>query len=100
MRILELEQIKARIDDDALIRAMRDALIAQARGECSARLCRCTLDTANGGEVHMKSSYRRGGKYFALKMASTFHGVGNGMMMLASAGDAARRWLTLPITAI
>jgi ornithine cyclodeaminase len=33
----------------------------------------------------MKSSYRRGGKYFALKMASTFHGAGNGMMMLCSA---------------
>ena len=33
----------------------------------------------------MKSSYRRGGKYFALKMASTFHGKGNGMMMLCSA---------------
>ncbi len=33
----------------------------------------------------MKSSYRIGGKYFALKMASTFHGAGNGMMMLCSA---------------
>lgn len=33
----------------------------------------------------MKASYRRGGKYFALKMASTFQGKGNGMMMLASA---------------
>ncbi len=37
------------------------------------------------GEVHMKSSYRRGGKYFALKMATTFGGVGNGMVLLASA---------------
>ena len=33
----------------------------------------------------MKSSYRRGGEYFALKMASTFHGKGNGMMLLSSA---------------
>lgn len=84
MRILSLEQIKARIDDDAVILAMREALIAQARGECSTPMP-MHLDTANGGEVHMKSSYRRGGRYFALKMASTFHGVGNGMMMLASA---------------
>ncbi len=84
MRILSLEQIKARIDDDAVILAMRDALIAQARGECSTPMP-MHLDTANGGEVHMKSSYRRGGKYFALKMASTFHGVGNGMILLASA---------------
>ena len=44
------------------------------------------------GEVHIKSSYRRGGRYFALKIASTFPGnverglpTGNGMMLLASA---------------
>src|SRR5207247_6071672 len=45
-----------------------------------------------GAEVHMKSSYRRGGKYFALKIAATFPRnierglpVGNGMMLLSSA---------------
>jgi ornithine cyclodeaminase len=84
VRILDLEQIRARIDDGAVILKMREALIAQARGECSTPMP-MHLDTANGGEVHMKSSYRRGGKYFALKMASTFHGKGNGMMMLCSA---------------
>jgi ornithine cyclodeaminase len=43
-------------------------------------------------EVHMKSSYRQGGRYFALKIASTFPGnlgrgisAGNGMMLLSSA---------------
>src|SRR3954454_2128865 len=43
-------------------------------------------------EVHMKSSYRRGGRYFALKVASTFPNnrarglpTGNGMMLLCSA---------------
>jgi ornithine cyclodeaminase len=84
VRILELEQIRARIEDGAVILRMREALIAQARGECSTPMP-MHLDTANGGEVHMKSSYRLGGKYFALKMASTFHGAGNGMMMLCSA---------------
>jgi ornithine cyclodeaminase len=84
VRILNLSEIRARIDDGAVIDAMREALIAQARGECSTPMP-MHLDTANGGEVHMKASYRRGGKYFALKMASTFHGQGNGMMMLASA---------------
>jgi ornithine cyclodeaminase len=34
----------------------------------------------------MKSSYRRGGKHFVLKMASTIAGRGNGMMLLADAG--------------
>ena len=84
MRILNLEKICARIDDRAVIGRMREALIAQARGECSTPMP-MHLDVANGGEVHMKSSYRHGGKYFALKLASTFQGKGNGMMLLSSA---------------
>ncbi len=84
MRILNLFEIQALINDEEAIACMREALIAQARGECSTPMP-MHLDTVNGGEVHMKSSYRRGGKYFALKMASTFHGKGNGMMMLCSA---------------
>lgn len=63
---------------------MRAALIAQARGECDTPMP-MHLNTDTGGEVHMKSSYRRGGKYFALKMATTFGGIGNGMMTIASA---------------
>lgn len=88
MRILRLDEIKARIDDIAVIERMREALIAQARGECDTPMpMHLSIDPrgAGGGEVHMKASYRRGGKYFAFKMASTFNGVGNGMMMLASA---------------
>ena len=71
MRFLTLEEIRERIDDRAVIGCMGEALIAQSRGECDTPMP-MHLDTANGGEVHMKASYRRGGKYFALKMASTF----------------------------
>jgi ornithine cyclodeaminase len=98
VRILTLDQIRERIDDLAVIDCMRDALIAQSRGECDTPMpMHLTIDAEPGGparsgssalptgEVHMKSSYRRGGKYFALKMATTFGGVGNGMVMLASA---------------
>jgi ornithine cyclodeaminase len=84
VRILNLSEIQTRINDGEAILAMREALIAQARGECSTPMP-MHLDTANGGEVHMKASYRHGEKYFALKMASTFQGKGNGMMMLCSA---------------
>lgn len=84
MQILTLNEIRARIDDLAVIDRMRDALLAQSRGECDTPMP-MHLDIETGGEVHMKSSYRRGGKYFALKMATTFRGVGNGMMLLASA---------------
>jgi len=103
MRILKLDEIKALIDDAAIIDLMRDALSAQAAGECETpmpmHLTIADMTAGPGGpardgspalpqargEVHMKSSYRRGGKYFALKMASTFAGVGNGIMLLASA---------------
>lgn len=84
MQILTLNEIRARIDDLAVIDRMREALLAQSRGECDTPMP-MHLDIETGGEVHMKSSYRRGGKYFALKMATTFRGVGNGMMLLASA---------------
>jgi ornithine cyclodeaminase len=71
---------------------MRDALIANARGECDTPMP-MHLDIApEQAEIHVKSSYRRGGKYFALKIASTFprnaeRGLptGNGMMLLSSA---------------
>lgn len=84
MQIWTLDQIRERIDDLAIIDCMREALIAQSRGECDTPMP-MHLSIGDGGEVHMKSSYRRGGKYFALKMATTFRGVGNGMIMLASA---------------
>jgi ornithine cyclodeaminase len=83
MRVLTLEEIRPLIDDLKVIDAMRGALIAQSRGECDTPM---PMHLATGrGEVHMKSSYRRGGKHFVLKMASTFDGVGDGMMLLASA---------------
>jgi ornithine cyclodeaminase len=83
VRLLTLDQIRAVMDDDAVIDRMRDALIAQSRGECETPMPMHL--SPGGGEVHIKSSNRRGGKHFALKMASTFNGAGNGMMLLASA---------------
>jgi len=83
VRLLTQDQIRGAIDDVAIVDRMRDALIAQSRGECDTPMP-MHLDPP-GGEVHIKSSYRHGGKYFALKMATTFSGAGNGMMLLASA---------------
>jgi ornithine cyclodeaminase len=88
MQIWSLDEIRGRIDDLAVIDCMREALIAHSYGECDTPMpMHLSTGTSEqpGGEVHMKSSYRRGGKYFALKMATTFNGVGNGMIMLASA---------------
>lgn len=85
---LDLAQIRESLNSRDIIDRMRDALIANARGECDTPMP-MHLDIAPaGGEVHMKSSYRRGGWYFALKVASTFPRQtpsGNGMMLLSSA---------------
>ncbi len=83
MRILTLDQIRASLDDSKAIDCMRAALLALSRGECETPMP-MHLETG-AGEVHMKSAYRRGGKHFVLKMASTFQGRGNGMMLLADA---------------
>jgi ornithine cyclodeaminase len=92
MKIIDLEAIHDLFDDCEAIAAMRDALIAQARGECDTPMPMHLAIPSQQAEIHIKSSYQRGGKYFAVKMASGFPrnperglSVGNGMMLLASA---------------
>lgn len=92
MRILELAEIRRSLVFSEIVNLMRDALIAQFRGECETPMPMHLGIAAEQGEVHMKSSCRRGGRYFALKVASTFPNniqrglpTGNGMMLLASA---------------
>ncbi len=92
MRTFDLEQIKGCLSLPEVIDAMRLALMAQSRGECDTPMPMHLDIAAERAEVHVKSSYRRGGAFFALKIASTFPGnlargrsVGNGMMLLVSA---------------
>jgi ornithine cyclodeaminase len=92
VRIINLAQIQGALVDRDIIARMREALIANSRGECDTPMP-MHLDIApEQAEIHVKSSYRRGGKYFALKIASTFPAnaargrpTGNGMMLLSSA---------------
>jgi ornithine cyclodeaminase len=92
MHIIELPEIKRSLVYRDVIARMRDALIANSRGDCDTPMPMHLDIQPERGEVHIKSSYRRGGKYFALKIASTFPGnvgrglpTGNGMMLLCSA---------------
>src|SRR4051794_38520966 len=71
---------------------MRDALIAQSSGECDTPMPMHLAVPAESAEIHIKSSYRRGGPFFALKIAGTFPGnaargrsTSSGMMLLSSA---------------
>jgi len=92
MRIVPLAEIQQSLDYAQVIDCMREALIAQSRGECATPMP-MHLDIApESAEVHMKSSYRSGGPYFALKIAGTFPGnaargnsTSSGMMLLSSA---------------
>jgi ornithine cyclodeaminase len=92
MQVIELPEIRRLLVHPELIGRMREALLAHARGECDTPMPMHLEVAPEHAEVHMKSSYRRGGKYFALKIASTFPGnamrglpTGNGMMLLSSA---------------
>ena len=92
MRIFDLAELQGILVYRDVIDRMRDALVAQWRGECDTPMP-MHLDIAPvAGEVHIKSSYRRGGKYFVLKIAGTFPRnlelglpTGSGMMVLCSA---------------
>jgi len=92
VRILSLAEIRKVLDYPEAIGLMREALLA----DCDTPMP-MHLDIApESGEVHIKSSYARGGRYFAMKVASTFPGnrerglpSGNGMMLLCSAETGA-----------
>jgi ornithine cyclodeaminase len=92
MRILQLPEIQRVLVYGEIIARMREAVTAWSRGECDMPMPMHLAIAPLNAEVHIKASYRRGGKYFALKIAATFPGnlasglpVGNGMMLLSSA---------------
>ena len=69
----------------AAIAAMREAVIAQSRGECDTPMpMHLDLASGGGGEVHIKSGYRKGGSHFALKVAGTYAKRPYGSIVLVS----------------
>ena len=106
VRVLSLPEIRRSIVLSEVIEVMRGALAAQGRGECDTPMPMHLAPA--GAEVHIKSSYRRGGPSFALKIAGSFPAnaprglsTSTGMMLLSSAetGDpvaflADDGWLT------
>jgi ornithine cyclodeaminase len=73
VRIVGAEEIRGAVSPAAAIAAMREAVMAQSRGECDTPMpMHLDLSAGGGGEVHIKSSYRRGGRHFALKVAGTY----------------------------
>jgi len=92
MEVILLDEIQRSLDYPAVIACIREAIAAFRTGECDMPMPMHLEIASERGEVHIKSSYRRGGKYFALKVASTFPNnpdrglsTGSGMMLLCSA---------------
>jgi ornithine cyclodeaminase len=73
MKVVGPDAIRRSISRAAAVEAMREAVLAQSRGECDTPMpMHLDLSAGGGGEVHIKSSYRRGGARFALKVAGTY----------------------------
>ena len=73
MKIVGEHEIRKSVNLTDAIAAMREAVVAQSRGECDTPMpMHLDLSSGGGGEVHMKSGYRKGGKHFALKIAGTY----------------------------
>jgi ornithine cyclodeaminase len=86
VKVIGPDEIRRRIGAAQAIAAMRDAVLAQARGECDTPMpMHLDLSAAGGGEVHIKSSYRRGGRHVALKVAGTYAERPYGSIALISA---------------
>jgi ornithine cyclodeaminase len=85
MRVVGEAEIRKSVSLPGAIAAMREAVIAQARGECDTPMpMHLNLSAAGGGEVHIKSSYRRRGAHFGLKVAGTYSRRPYGSIVLVS----------------
>jgi ornithine cyclodeaminase len=85
MRVVGPEEIRRSIDFAQAIQAMREAVIAQSRGELDTPMpMHLDLASGGGGEVHIKSGYRKGGRRFALKVAGSYARRPYGSIVLVS----------------
>jgi len=96
MKIATRNEIRKVLSLRDVIPLMREALIAQSRGECETPMPMHIDVREREGEIHIKSSYRNGGKFFAVKVVSGFPGnvqrklpTADGMILLASAETGA-----------
>jgi ornithine cyclodeaminase len=92
MKIAQREEILKVLSLQDAIPLMRDALVAQSRGECETPMPMHLYPRDRDAEVHLKASYRAGGEFFAVKIAGGYPrnaGTGlptfNGLILLCSA---------------
>jgi ornithine cyclodeaminase len=85
MKIVGHEEIRRSVNFAQAIAAMREAVIAQSCGDLDTPMpMHLDLAPGGGGEVHIKSSYRMGGRHFALKVAGSYAKRPYGSIVLVS----------------
>jgi ornithine cyclodeaminase len=85
MNVVGPDAVRRAVTAAGAIAAMREAVLAQFRGQCETPMpMHLDLAAGGGGEVHIKSSYRRGGACFALKVAGTYARRPYGSIVLVS----------------
>jgi ornithine cyclodeaminase len=73
VKVVGQDEIRRRVSAPRAIAAMRDAVLAQSRGACDTPMpMHLDLSAGGGGEVHIKSSYCKGGRHLALKVAGSY----------------------------
>ena len=87
--VIGLDEI-ARIATPAVVfAAVRDALIAHAEGRTSVPAPMVLDFPEHSGDCHVKAGFVEGSPYFAVKIASTFASVNNGLMLVVDATTGA-----------
>jgi ornithine cyclodeaminase len=72
IRIAQQAEIMKVLSIGDVVPLMREALIAQSRGECETPMPMHLYPRDRDAEVHLKSSYRAGGDFFAVKIAGGY----------------------------
>jgi ornithine cyclodeaminase len=83
--VVDLAEITEAATPEVIFEAVREALIAHAEGRTSVPHPMVLEFPAHQGDCHVKAGYVEGSPHFAVKIASTFASVNNGLMLVVDA---------------
>ncbi|HEY4570318.1 MAG TPA: hypothetical protein VIH10_12660 [Kribbella sp.] len=85
MRLVGLNEISGVATPQVVLDAVRQALVAHAEGRTVVPAPMVLDFPRHAGDCHVKAGYVEGAPYFAVKIASTFASVNNGLMLAVDA---------------
>ncbi|MEV6417064.1 hypothetical protein [Kribbella sp. NPDC051718] len=87
--VIGLDELTAIATPDVIFTAVREALIAHADGRTSVPPPMVLEFPDHSGDCHVKAGHVTGTPYFAVKIASTFASVNNGLILVVDATTGA-----------